>query len=112
VDDIEESDVVRISSNLVPIPVSVVDNRGLALTTLKLDDFELWVDGQPRPLSDLNRSETRCVLAMLFDNSGSLDFARSFEKHAAQQFFRRVLRPSRSCNLFGRVRQLSCAALD
>jgi VWFA-related protein len=93
-DDIEESDVVRISSNLVPIPVSVVDNRGLALTTLKLDDFELWVDGQPRPLSDLSRSETPVRLAMLFDNSGSLDFARSFEKHAAQQFFRRVLRPS------------------
>ena len=93
-EDIEEPDVVRISSNLVPIPVSVVDNRGLALTSLTLDDFELWVDGQLRPVSDLSRAETPVRLAMLFDNSGSLDFARSFEKHAAQQFFRRVLRPS------------------
>jgi VWFA-related protein len=31
-------------------------------------------------------------MAMLFDNSGSLDFAREFEKHAAIRFFRKVLR--------------------
>ncbi len=29
---------------------------------------------------------------MLFDNSGSLDFAREFEKHAAVRFFRKVMR--------------------
>jgi len=29
---------------------------------------------------------------MLFDNSGSLDFAREFEKHAAIRFFRKVMR--------------------
>ena len=31
---------------------------------------------------------------MLFDNSGSLDFAREFEKQAAMHFFRRVMRPA------------------
>jgi len=36
-DEVEEWDVVRISSNLVPIPVSVVDVRGNAVTTLKLE---------------------------------------------------------------------------
>lgn len=92
-EEVAETEVVRISSNLVPIPVSVVDNKGLALTNLMLEDFELWVDGEMRPISDLTRSETPVRLALLFDNSGSLDSARSFEKHAAQQFFRRVLRP-------------------
>ena len=91
-DEIDPDDVVRISSNLVPIPVSVVDSRGNALVNLKLDDFELRVDGQLRPLSDLSRSETSVQLAMLFDNSGSLDFAREFEKHAAIRFFRKVMR--------------------
>jgi VWFA-related protein len=57
-----------------------------------LDDFELRVDGEPRPLSDLTRSETSVRLAMLFDNSGSLDAAREFEKQAAIRFFRKVLR--------------------
>ena len=45
-------------------------------------------------MSDLSRSESPVRLTMLFDNSGSFDMARSFEKHAAQQFFRRVLRPA------------------
>lgn len=93
-DEVEDSDIVRVSSNLVPIPASVVDNKGVALTTLKVDDFELRVDGQLRPISDLSRSESPVRLVMLFDNSGSLDMARAFEKHAAQQFFRRVLRPT------------------
>jgi VWFA-related protein len=91
-DEIDPNDIVRISSNLVPIPASVVDNRGNAVINLKLEDFELRVDGQPRPISDLTRSETNVRLAMLFDNSGSLDFAREFEKQAAIHFFRKVMR--------------------
>jgi VWFA-related protein len=93
-DDVDEADVVRVSSNLVPIPASVVDNKGLALTSLRVDDFELRVDGQLRPISDISRADSPVRMVMLFDNSGSLDMARGFEKHAAQQFFRRVLRPA------------------
>lgn len=92
-DEVDPNDVVRIVSTLVPIPVSVVDSKGRAVVNLQLEDFELKVDGQPRPLSELTRSETSVKLAMLFDNSGSLDFAREFEKHAAMRFFRKVLRP-------------------
>ena len=90
--ELDEHDVVRISSNLVPIPVSVIDKRGNAIVNLKLEDFELRVDGQPRSLSELTRSETSVKLAMLFDNSGSLDAAREFEKQAAIRFFRKVMR--------------------
>ena len=91
-DEVEDNDVVRITSNLVPIPASVIDKRGNAVVNLKLEDFELRVDGEPRPLSDLTRSETSVRLAMLFDNSGSLDSAREFEKQAAIRFFRKVMR--------------------
>ncbi|HEY2963012.1 MAG TPA: VWA domain-containing protein [Pyrinomonadaceae bacterium] len=91
-DELENNDVVRITSNLVPIPVSVLDKRGNAVVNLKLEDFELRVDGELRPLSDLSRSETSVRLAMLFDNSGSLDAAREFEKQAAVRFFRKVMR--------------------
>lgn len=91
-EDIEDSDILRISSNLVPIPATVMDHKGVAITDLKLADFELWIDGQVRPISELSRTETPVRMAMLFDNSGSLDFAREFEKRAAIEFFRRVLR--------------------
>lgn len=99
-DEVDSDDIVRISSNLVPIPVSVVDKRGNAIVNLKLDDFELRVDGEIRPLSDLTRSETAVRLAMLFDNSGSLDAARDFEKQAAIRFFRKVLRPKDEAAIF------------
>jgi len=92
-DEVDSGDVVRITSNLVPIPASIFDQQGTAVVGLKLDDFELWVDGQLRSLSDLSHTETSVRLAMLFDNSGSLDSAREFEKQAAMHFFRRVMRP-------------------
>jgi Ca-activated chloride channel family protein len=92
-DEVDPEDTVRVSSNLVPIPASVVDAKGFAITGLKLEDFELRVDGQLKPISDMTRTETSVRLAMLFDNSGSLDFAREFEKQAAMHFFRKVLRP-------------------
>lgn len=93
-DEVDPSDTVRVSSVLVPIPASVVDSRGLAVTGLKLEDFELRVDGQLRAISDLTRTETSVRLVMLFDNSGSVDMAREFEKRAAIHFFRRVMRPT------------------
>lgn len=93
-DEVDEADTVRVNSNLVPIPASVVDSRGFAVTGLRLEDFELRVDGQLKAISDLTRAETSVRLVMLFDNSGSLDIAREFEKRAAMHFFRTVIRPA------------------
>ncbi|MGI9065084.1 MAG: VWA domain-containing protein [Pyrinomonadaceae bacterium] len=93
-DEVDPEDTVYVSSNLVPIPASVVDSRGFAITGLKLEDFELRVDGQLKAISDLTRTETSVRLVMLFDNSGSVDFERDFEKRAATHFFRKVMRPT------------------
>jgi Ca-activated chloride channel family protein len=90
----EATDVVRVTSNLVPVPTTVVDVRGIALTNLKLEDFELRVDGQPITISDISRAETPVRMAMLFDNSGSLSESRDFEKRAAIKFFQNVMRPA------------------
>jgi Ca-activated chloride channel family protein len=91
----DEGDVVKIESTLVPIPASVIDKSGRAVTTLKLDDFDLKVDGQPAQVSEVFRSESPIRLAMLFDNSSSVAIAREFEKEAAVKFFRRVVRPDK-----------------
>jgi VWFA-related protein len=93
-EEVDNEDTVRVISNLVPIPASVVDPKGVAITGLKLEDFELRVDGQLKPISDMTRSDTNVRMVMLFDNSGSLDLAREFEKQAARHFFRRVMRPA------------------
>lgn len=92
---IDDGDVVRVSSTLVPIPVSVVDSNGRAVTNLSLSDFELKIDGKPVELSELSRSESPVRLAMLFDNSSSVLIAREFETQAAIKFLRRVIRPEK-----------------
>jgi Ca-activated chloride channel family protein len=89
----DSPDVVLVTSNLVAVPATVVDSRGVAVTNLKLEDFELRVDGQPNTISEISRAETPVRMAMLFDNSGSLSEFRDFEKRAAIKFFRNVLRP-------------------
>jgi VWFA-related protein len=99
-DEVDAEDTVRIISNLVPIPASVVDPKGVAIIGLKLEDFELRVDGQVKPISDMTRAETSVRLVMLFDNSGSVDLAREFEKQAARHFFRKVMRPADEAAIF------------
>jgi Ca-activated chloride channel homolog len=90
-----DDEVVKVTSALVPIPVSVLDASGRAVTTLTLADFELKIDGKRAEISELARSETPIRLALLFDNSSSVTIAREFEKQAAIKFFRRVIRPEK-----------------
>ena len=91
----DDSDVIKVDSTLVPIPVSVLDGRGLPVTNLKIDDFLLQVNGKPAEIGDFARSETPVRMAVLFDNSSSVSIAREFEKKAAIRFFRRVIRPEK-----------------
>lgn len=89
----EHEEMIRINSNLVTVPASVVDHQGKAVTDLNKEDFELRIDGQPKPISELGRAESPVRLALLFDNSSSLTEARAFEMQAAVRFFRSVMRP-------------------
>jgi Ca-activated chloride channel family protein len=91
--EIDDGDIVRVSSNLVPVSATVTDTRGKAITDLTVDDFELRVDGQPKPIGGLSHAETPVRMVMLFDNSDSIRSSREFEKQAAMRFFKSVLRP-------------------
>jgi Ca-activated chloride channel family protein len=92
-DEDDDGEVVRISSNLVPLPASVVDAQGRAVADLKVEDFELLVDGKAQPIGELSRAETPVSIALLFDNSSSQVGSREFERQAGIRFLRSVLRP-------------------
>ncbi|HEX7315990.1 MAG TPA: VWA domain-containing protein [Pyrinomonadaceae bacterium] len=91
-DEDEGEEIVRISSNLVPLPASVVDAQGRAVADLKVEDFELLVDGKAQPIGDLSRAETPVSIALLFDNSSSQVGSREFERQAGIRFLRSVIR--------------------
>ncbi len=87
--------VIKVESTLVPIPATVLDQNGRAITTLRLGDFELKINGKAAEIGDMTRSESPLRLAMLFDNSSSVNIAREFETQAAIKFFDRIVRPDR-----------------
>ncbi|MFV0389861.1 MAG: VWA domain-containing protein [Pyrinomonadaceae bacterium] len=91
---LESDDVIKINSSLVPIPVSVTDNKtGAAVSNLLISDFQLLVNGEPEEIGELFRSDAPVRLALLFDNSSSVTLAREFEQKAAIKFLNKVLRP-------------------
>ena len=96
-EDLPEDDggIIRVESTLVPIPVSVLDEMGRAVTNLNLPDFSLEIDGKSGEIGEIFKSESPIRLALLFDNSSSVTLARQFEEKAAIRFFKQVLRPEK-----------------
>lgn len=90
--DDDDDEVVRISSSLVPVPASVLDAAGRVVTDLRVEDFELLVDGRVRPVGDFSHAETPVSIALLFDNSSSLNATRDFERKAGIEFLKSVVR--------------------
>ena len=93
--DVDDGEVIRVESALVPIPASVTDSDGNIADNLRLEDFQLEVGGKPAEISEISRSQTPVRLALLFDNSSSVTSARDFEKKAAVRFFKQVIRPNK-----------------
>ncbi|GAC1396462.1 MAG: hypothetical protein NVSMB56_11190 [Pyrinomonadaceae bacterium] len=91
--EVGADEIVRVASNLVPVPASVVDVQGHAVKNLRVEDFEFRVDGEVRSIAEMSFAETPVRLVLLFDNSSSLSSARELEKQAAIHFFKRVMRP-------------------
>ncbi|MGB8507475.1 MAG: VWA domain-containing protein, partial [Pyrinomonadaceae bacterium] len=50
----EKEDVVRITSNLVQIDVSVTDKKGRPVADLKDEDFEIYEDGRPQKITNFS----------------------------------------------------------
>lgn len=90
--DDDDGEVVRISSNLVPVPATVFDAQGRVVTDLRMEDFELLVDGHVKTVGDFSHAETPVSIALLFDNSSSLNATREFERKAGIEFLKSVVR--------------------
>ena len=61
--EVDEGDVISVSTDEVLLPVTVRDRLGRLVTTLVRDDFRVFEDGREQPLSDL---AIRQVPVMLF----------------------------------------------
>jgi hypothetical protein len=65
-------DVIKTTSNLVMVPVSVTDPTGQAVQGLKVADFRLLEEGKQQEISGIGDPEqVPLAIALLFDNSSS-----------------------------------------
>ncbi len=97
----EVLDVVRVSSNLVMVPVSVTDSLGKPIQGLTIQDFRLDEEGKRQEIAQIGDPEqVPLEIALLLDVSGSTNTKFEFEKTAAARFFREVLKKDDRASLF------------
>jgi len=96
-----EYEVIKVSSNLVVVPVSVTDLSGQPVMGLKLADFHIEEDGRAQEISQLGDPEQVPLdIALLIDVSSSVTERFAFEEQAATRFLKQVLRPNDHATLF------------
>ena len=92
----EVLDVVRVSSNLVMVPVSVTDQQGQAVQGLRITDFKLEEEGRQQEIAEIGDPEqVPLAIALLFDVSSSVSQKGFFvsQQNAAATFLRLVMKP-------------------
>lgn len=97
----EEAGVIRVSSRLIVVPVSVTDANGEPVPGLKAENFRVAEEGQPQTVDSVGNAETVPLeIALLIDVSGSVNPLFEFEKKAAGQFLRTVMKPEDRATIF------------
>lgn len=84
---------IRTTVELVSVPVTATNKRGLQVIDLGKDDFQVFEDGVEQPIHSVER-ETRTPLrvGLILDTSNSARSQFAFEKEAASEFVFLVLR--------------------
>jgi Ca-activated chloride channel homolog len=97
----DEYEVVRVTSNLVVVPVSVTDAAGQPVLGLKTTDFRLEEEGRPQEVAEIgNPEQVPLDIAILLDVSGSVDARFAFEQQAAAGFLKQVLKAGDRATVF------------
>ena len=97
----EELDVVRVTSNLIVVPVSVTDANGQTVLGLTASDFRLEEDGRAQQIAQLGDPEQVPLdIALLVDVSSSVTERFGFELEAATSFLKQVMRQGDHTTLF------------
>jgi len=97
----DEIDVVRVSSNLVVVPVSVTDTTGRPTSGLLAADFQLQEQGRTQEIAQIGDPEqVPLEIALLVDVSGSVNARFDFERESASRFLQQVLRAGDRAAIF------------
>jgi VWFA-related protein len=85
-----ENEVVKVETNLVTTPVSVLDRDGRFIGNLKKKDFKIFEDGVPQPITYFQSSEMPFTVVLLIDTSPSTRYAIDEIHYAAVMFINQL----------------------
>ena len=90
----ETDTVLKVDVDIVNVLFSVRDKKGALVGNLTKEDFSVFEEGKQQEIKYFTReTDLPLTLGLLVDVSGSQQNLIEVEKHAADQFFRQVLRP-------------------
>jgi Ca-activated chloride channel homolog len=84
---------IRVDVEAVNVFVTVMDKQGRFVTNLEQDRFILYEDGVPQEITNFSReTDLPLRIGLLIDTSSSVRLKLDFEKRAAGNFIRAVMR--------------------
>lgn len=87
-----QDDVIRIDTNLITVPATVLDRDGRYITNLKKEQFCIFEDGVEQEIAVFDQVEKPFTILLLIDNSGSMNHYLPNLARAANVFVKQ-LRP-------------------
>lgn len=82
----DQDDVIKVSTELVVINVTVLDKAGKFVPHLKRADFHIIEDGAEQKIASFSAEETPFAAAILLDTSGSMETRMTLGRGAAIRF--------------------------
>ena len=92
----DEDEVIRVTSNLVVVPVSVTNAAGEPVQGLQKSDFRLEEEGRAQEIAEMgDPDQVPLDIAILFDVSSSVTQKSffTFQQESAVRFLKQVLKP-------------------
>lgn len=81
----------RAGTHTVSVYATVMDRTGRLVPDLNRDDFEVFDDGEPQPLTIFKNDTQPITIVIMLDRSGSMVGNFAIERAAAEQFVSQLL---------------------
>ncbi|HSK11297.1 MAG TPA: VWA domain-containing protein [Vicinamibacterales bacterium] len=87
----QQAPTFRAGTRMVPVYTTVTDQAGRLVPGLDQADFEVYDDGQPRPITVFSREVQPISVVVMLDTSASMTANIGLVAAGAEQFFIRLL---------------------
>lgn len=84
--EVDEDDIVRIDTNIVSIPVKVINRKGTFVSGLTKEDFQVFEDKVEQEIALFSNEEQPFTVALVLDMSYSSNFKIKEIQFAAIEF--------------------------